>query len=300
MGTKGQYIGRFAPSPTGALHLGSMVAAVGSFLQARSNRGVWRVRIEDIDPAREVPGAARNQLATLAAFGMQPDEPVIWQSRSRARHESAIRYLVDQGLAFHCGCTRRDMPRHGVYPGTCRDGLPPDREPRAIRIRAGQGALRFRDGIQGWYTQDMARQIGDFVIRRADDCIAYQLAVAVDDAEQGFTEVVRGADLLASTTRQIHVQKCLGLPTPDYLHLPLVLDTDGRKLSKSRTADPVRTRSPATTLGLVLDILGHRPPDSLRELDPLWRWAIENWDIRRVPVGPIPTTGLAGVHADQA
>ncbi len=286
------YIGRFAPSPTGPLHLGSMVAAVGSFLQARSRNGLWKVRVEDIDPPREVPGAARSQLATLDAFGMKPDGSVIWQSASKPFHDKALDTLLAENLAFHCACSRRDLPASGVYPGICRNGIAEGRKARSIRAKVTNEPIAFADQIQGPFEQNLADQCGDFIIRRADSLIAYQLAVVVDDARDGITEIVRGADLLDSTPRQIHLQQCLGLATPAYLHLPLVIGADGRKLSKSEFADPVNRLAPVDALVRILRILGHPPPPGPARLDRLWRWAIENWQPEAIPKGPV------GVHAD--
>ncbi len=267
-----------------------MVAAVGSYLHARSRNGRWLVRIEDIDPPREVPGAARSQLETLADFGMRIDGPVTWQSRCREFHDRALETLLTDGSAFHCGCTRRDLPDSGLYPGTCRSGLPPGRQARSIRARVEDAEIRFSDGIQGPCSSNLAQQTGDFVIRRADGLVAYQLAVTVDDARAGVTEIVRGADLLDSTPRQIHLQRLLKLETPQYLHLPMVTGPDGRKLSKSEAADPVASQPPGRVLRQVLGLLGHAPPPGSDRLDRLWAWGIENWRPGRVPRGPV------GVH----
>ncbi len=277
------YRGRFAPSPTGSLHFGSLVAAVGSFLQARSQNGRWLVRIEDIDPPREIPGAAGDQLDTLKRFGLISDEPVEFQSRNRPRYHKALADLLDRRQAFYCGCTRRDLEPSGRYPGTCRDGVPPGRQPRSIRVRVDNQPIRFRDLCQGQNEYRLAESCGDFVIRRADGLTAYQLAVVVDDAAAGITEVVRGADLLDSTPRQIHLYRCLGLTEPDWFHLPLVLDAKGQKLSKSGSADPVTRYRPAEALRLALAVLGHRPPRGVRSLEALWSWAQVNWNPSRVP-----------------
>lgn len=287
--------GRFAPSPTGELHFGSLVAAVGSCLNARARGGQWLVRIEDIDPPREVPGAARSQIATLRRFGLIPDQPVIYQSRLRARHDAALEQLLGQGNAFHCGCSRSDLPPDGVYPGTCREGLPPGRSARSVRLRVSGQAVDFLDPIQGPCRQNPATEFGDFVIRRADGLIAYQLAVVVDDAASGITEVVRGADLIDSTGRQLEVYRALGLTPPSHAHLPLVVDEQGRKLSKSDGDDPIRSHPPATALRLALRALGHEPPAGARSLESLWNAALEDWDIRQVPTGPV----CIGVHPDR-
>ncbi len=284
--------GRFAPSPTGQLHFGSLLAAAGSYLQAKANDGDWLLRIEDIDPPREVPGAARGQIETLRLFGMVPDRPVIWQSRSSKRHQAALAMLLQSGQAFHCGCSRRDLPADGVYPGTCRHGIPAGREARSVRLKVDDRVISFHDAVQGDCHQNPGRECGDFIIRRADGLMAYQLAVVVDDAEAGVSEIVRGADLIDSTGRQVHVYRCLGIEPPAYAHLPLVVDNDGRKLSKSEADDPVQRRRPQTTLRLVLRALGHEPPADCQSLDSLWRWALDHWNIQQVPKGPVHI----GVH----
>ncbi|MFU8831629.1 MAG: tRNA glutamyl-Q(34) synthetase GluQRS [Wenzhouxiangella sp.] len=282
-----QHRGRFAPSPTGQLHFGSLLAATGSYLQAKANGGEWLLRIEDIDPPREVPGAARAQIETLRLFGMVPDRPVVWQSRTGARHQAALAMLLQSGQAFHCACSRRDLPANGVYPGTCRNGIPAGREARSVRLKVDDQIIYFNDVIQGECRQNPGRECGDFIIRRADGLMAYQLAVVVDDAEAGVSEVVRGADLIESTGRQVHVYRCLGLEPPTYAHLPLVVDKDGRKLSKSEADDPVQHRRRQTTLRLVLRALGHEPPAGCQSLDALWRWALDHWDVQQVPKGPV-------------
>lgn len=287
------YVGRFAPSPTGPLHFGSLVAAVGSYLRARSRGGTWLVRVEDIDPPREVAGAAREQIETLARFGMQADEPVTYQSRSEPRHRAALEQLLATGAAFRCGCSRKDLPADGVYPGTCRHGLPNGREPRSIRMRTDRAQVeRFVDAVQGPFSDHPGRIAGDFIVQRGDGLIAYQLAVVVDDAARGITEVVRGADLLDSTPRQLLVYRGLGLEPPDWLHLPLVTDEGGRKLSKSDGDDPVAARRPPEALRLALRSLGHEPPPGTRSLRAQWDWALAHFDVTAVPRGPV----AVGVH----
>lgn len=286
------YRGRFAPSPTGPLHFGSLVAAAGSYLQAHSRGGSWHVRIEDIDPPREVPGAARAQLETLKKFGLTSQHPVIYQRANSRRHLDAVGRLVGTGRAFHCGCTRSDLPESGVYPGTCRGGLGTGRSARSIRFLTEPGPVAFIDRIQGPVSQDLSVEIGDFIIRRADGLIAYQLAVVADDAAEGITEVVRGADLLDSTPRQIALYRALNLPVPAWMHLPLIVDERGEKLSKSLAADPVNRLKPAAGLRLALRALGHEPPGSARSLDAIWRWARSHWHADAVPAGPC----AVGVH----
>jgi len=255
------YRGRFAPSPTGPLHFGSLVAALGSWLLARHHGGAWLVRVEDLDPPREVPGAAQAQLATLAAFGMASDEPVAWQSRRHALYAQALARLLDEGAAFECRCSRSDLAAVGGIHRACAasDGA---RAP-AIRLRVADGArVVFHDALQGRVEQAVDREAGDVVLRRADGFWAYQLAVVVDDADQGITDVVRGADLLDSTPRQILLQRALGVPTPDYLHLPLVVDAQGNKLSKSMAALPVDDDAPLPALRAAWQALG-QPPEPL-------------------------------------
>lgn len=290
-----QITGRFAPSPTGELHFGSLVAAVGSYLQARARGGRWLLRIEDIDPPREVTGAALSQVRTLKRFGMIPDGPVIYQRQSDQRHQAALAQLLAAGQAFECACSRKDLPESGVYPGNCRDGLPPGRKPRSIRFRVSDDQVGFDDLVQGPCRQHPASESGDFVIRRADRLIAYQLAVVVDDATSGVSEVIRGADLIDSTGRQILVYRALGLQEPVYGHLPIVTDENGRKLSKSDRDDPVHAMPAAGALRLALRALGQEPPAGLKNLDRLWQHALKNWRIEQVPKGPV----CIGVHPDR-
>lgn len=291
--TASAYIGRFAPSPTGALHFGSLVAAVGSYLRARSLGGCWLVRVEDIDPPREVPGAADDQIATLAAFGLQADAPIDFQSQSAQLHERALEHLLSDGSAYWCGCSRRDLPPDGVYPGTCRNGLPPGRKPRSVRMRTDAAEVEcFFDALQGEYCDHPGRIGGDFIIRRGDGLIAYQLAVVVDDAAAGITEVVRGADLIDSTPRQLLVYRRLGLKPPSWLHLPVVTDDNGRKLSKTDNDDPVVARPYSEALRLALRALGHEPPAGTRSLAAQLDWALAHFEIGRIPKGPI----AVGVH----
>jgi glutamyl-Q tRNA(Asp) synthetase len=274
-------VGRFAPSPTGDLHFGSLLAAVASYLQVKSNGGQWLVRIEDIDPPREVAGSADRILDDLGRFGLSSDQPVLYQSTRTAAYKQAVAQLLDSGLAFHCGCSRADLPPSGIYPGTCRNGLPRGKEPRAVRLRVDQEPVVFPDMIQGTLRVNLAEEVGDFVIWRADDLPAYQLAVVVDDAFQQVSEVVRGADLLPSSARQVHLQRCLSLPTPSYAHHPIALDQAGRKLSKRRNSDPVASKPPARALADALQFLGQRCPTDLG-LERLWEWALENWQLPRL------------------
>lgn len=281
--TASGYRGRFAPSPTGPLHFGSLVAAVGSYLQARHQGGTWQVRIEDIDPPRAIAGAAEDQLATLAAFGMQSDGPVVRQIDSTPRHRAAVESLLEGGQAFPCGCSRADLPPSGVYPGTCRNGLPPGREARSVRFRVPDAPVRIRDAVHGEWSEDLEEVCGDFIIHRADGLYAYQLAVVVDDRDAGITEVVRGADLIESTGRQQALFEAFGVTAPRWMHLPLVVDSAGNKLSKSTGADPVTLRPPAEAFALALRVLGQNPPTGRRTLESLWDWALTHWTPEAIP-----------------
>jgi glutamyl-Q tRNA(Asp) synthetase len=242
-------IGRFAPSPTGPLHLGSLVAAVGSWLYARADNGRWLVRMEDLDRPRVVPGADREILEALKRYGLEWDGPVLYQSNRIDAYENALRTLRDGGFVFHCACSRAELHRAAsapaesdpvdpIYPGTCRNGLPPGRVARSVRFRAS-GVVSFDDELRGHFQEDLASSTGDFVVRRADGVFAYQLAVVVDDEWQGVTQVVRGADLLDSTARQIALQRALEFRTPQYAHLPLVVDEKGAKVGKRNGALPL-------------------------------------------------------------
>lgn len=252
------YRGRFAPSPTGPLHLGSMLVAFGSWLLARHARGHWLVRIEDVDPPREVTGAAASQLATLAAFGLHSDQPVHYQSQRHHLYQTAVDSLLASGQAFYCHCSRTEL---GSQQGIHRHCVARQQRPHpAIRLRVEDDShVGFDDALQGRIEQEVDREVGDFVLLRADGCWAYQLAVVVDDAEQGISHVVRGADLLDSTPRQILLQRKLSLPTPHYLHLPLLLDTNGHKLSKSMAALPVDAAQPVPVLRWLWAALGQQP-----------------------------------------
>lgn len=275
--------GRFAPSPTGQLHFGSLVAAVGSWLRAKSRGHEWLVRMEDLDRTREVPGSAADILATLAAFGLESDLPVIVQSRRRDRYEQALQLLRDAGHAYACRCSRSDLAAfNGVHPANCVRTGSAGIESAAWRLRVGSVQIRFHDAVFGDIEQDLDKQVGDFVLRRSDGLHAYQLAVVVDDAEQGIDEVVRGADLLDSTPRQIFLQQLLGLPTPGYLHLPLVLDEDGRKLSKQLRSRPVDARDPLPALRDALCHLGQHVP-MLASPEATLRAALQRFDHRAIP-----------------
>ena len=277
-----QQIGRFAPSPTGDLHFGSLVAAVASYLQAKSSGGQWLIRVEDIDPPREVTGSADRILADLQRFGMQPDQPVLYQSHRSEAYQFAITDLLDRGHAYWCGCSRSELPASGVYPGTCRSGLAKGKSPRSVRLRVDNVSVSFTDLVQGPIKENLGESVGDFVIRRADGLFAYQLAVVVDDSYQGVTEIVRGADLLGSTARQIHLQHCLGLATPVYAHHPVAVGSDGIKLSKRLGSDPVASLPPSQALEMALRFLGQPCPGGLSDKE-LWAWALGNWRLSRIP-----------------
>jgi glutamyl-Q tRNA(Asp) synthetase len=279
------YRGRFAPSPTGPLHAGSLVAALASWLDARAHGGRWLVRIEDVDGPRCPPGVDEVILGQLAALGLQPDEPPVWQSRRGSLYQAALDRLVASGQAYGCACTRAEIaaaagPRakHGelVYPGTCRHGTQ-GRPVRAWRLHV-EGRVDWQDRRLGQQSQDLEAEVGDFVLKRADGLWAYQLAVVVDDADQGITDVVRGEDLADNTPRQIALQRSLGLPTPRYLHTPLVLAADGHKLSKQNGAAAVDLADPVARLHEAATRLGLAPPpqrqplgETLASLVPQWQ-----------------------------
>ncbi len=283
------YIGRFAPSPTGPLHRGSLVAAIASYLDARAHQGQWLVRIEDIDEARTVPGTAENILQCLHAFGMQWDGEVVWQSRRKALYQIAFERLGSH--VYPCGCTRREITdsRTGlasdgaaVYPGTCRGGLAYGKAARAYRVRVPDDAsecITFEDRRVGTVTQHIASEVGDFVLKRADGFWAYQLAVVVDDADQGVTHVVRGADLLDSTPRQIYLQRLLGVPTPRYLHVPVVTNAAGEKLSKQTGAHALDLTRPLEELLAAARFL-QLPVNHAGSIDLFWQQAIIAWAMR--------------------
>ncbi|MBV2235969.1 MAG: tRNA glutamyl-Q(34) synthetase GluQRS [Sterolibacterium sp.] len=290
-----RYCGRFAPSPSGPLHLGSLIAAVGSYLDARHQSGLWRLRIDDVDQPRCQTGASDDILRLLEAYGFEWDGEVLYQSRRTASYREAFAYLQETGQVFPCACTRSELADSSmmalasdgarIYPGTCRNGLPAGREPRAWRLRVDEAAIRFVDAVQGEIAQHLARDVGDFVLLRADGLFAYQLATVVDDAAQGVTHVVRGADLLISTPRQILLQQLLGLPVPHYAHLPLVINDAGEKLSKQTRATALQPAQANVALFAALRFLGQAVPQEMHgaDLTELWQWAIDHWSMRRVP-----------------
>jgi len=296
------YRGRFAPSPTGPLHFGSLIAAVGSYLDARRNGGAWLVRIEDLDSPREAKGAADAILRTLEGYGFEWDGTVMRQSRRGAAYAAALEHLERDGAVFSCACTRREISdstlggtSEPIYPGTCRSGIPADRRARAIRARVDDTAIAFEDRLQGKIEQNLAAEVGDFVVRRADGHFAYQMAVVVDDFEQGVSDVVRGADLLASTPRQMLLQRRLGYPIPQYLHLPVAVNRNGEKLSKQTLAAPLAPLEGSLQLWRVLRFLGQEPPAELKaeRMAALWSWALANWHPDRIPRSRILPEDLA-------
>ena len=286
------YRGRFAPSPTGPLHFGSLVAAIGSYLDAKAHGGVWLVRMDDLDLSRTVPGAADLILRSLESLGMAWDEPVVYQSKRSAAYEAALKVLKKRKLIYPCACSRREIADSAVggldgpiYSGTCRKGLLAGRAARADRVITDNTRIELKDVIQGKIVHSLERQVGDFVVKRADGYYAYQLAAVVDDAAQGITDVVRGADLLDSTTRQIYLQQLLGYTTPRYAHLPVAVNVLGEKLSKQTLAAPIDNRELLATLNAVLAFLGQ---DTITDADPkkmadFWKRAIAGWDLARVP-----------------
>ena len=291
--------GRFAPSPTGPLHAGSMLAALGSWLLARQAGGEWLLRIEDIDPPREVAGAASDQLRTLAAFGLHHDGEIARQSRRGHLYRDALDRLLVRGQAFECHCSRSELAASGGIHRQCVATAP--RADPAIRLRVADGCeIAFEDAVHGRIVQRVGRDVGDFVLLRADGLWAYQLAVVVDDAEQGITDVVRGADLLDSTPRQILLQRALRLPTPRHAHLPLLLGDDGRKLSKSDAALPVDTADPLATLRALWHCLGQAPlpADAMRSTAAFLDAAATAFRLERVPRHALPAS--AAVHNDAA
>lgn len=285
----GAYRGRFAPSPTGPLHFGSLLAAAASWLDARAAGGQWLLRIEDIDPPRELPGATDAILRALDTFRLPWDGPVTFQSRRQEAFTAALAHLRQAGWAYACQCSRADIaaanagrgrPGDRRYPGTCRElGLETHRAP-VLRVRTSADELGVDDRLQGWFSQQLEAETGDFVVRRRDGLIAYQLAVVVDDADAGITDIVRGIDLLDSTPRQLWLQQLLGLPRPRYMHLPVIVTPAGEKLSKQTGAEALDLRRAGELAWLALDSLGLAPPPELRGAPPAeqWDWAVGRWD----------------------
>ncbi|MHB1093382.1 tRNA glutamyl-Q(34) synthetase GluQRS [Thiobacillus sp.] len=287
------YVGRFAPSPTGLLHFGSLVAAVASWLDARAAGGRWLVRMEDLDRPRCEPGAADAILRQLDAYGLYRDGPVLYQSQRDDAYAAALDALKAHGAVYPCACTRsqlaqapRNIEGEIVYPGTCRNGLRVGAIARAWRVRVPDSSTHFHDRIHGDLEQNLARDVGDFIVKRADGLFAYQLAVVVDDTFQGITHVVRGADLLWNTPRQKVLQALLGLPTPVYAHVPLIVNAAGQKLSKQTLAPVLPETGQGAILAQALATLGHPPPPELSGTGPaqLLAWAVTHWQIENVPL----------------
>jgi glutamyl-Q tRNA(Asp) synthetase len=286
------YTGRFAPSPSGPLHLGSLYTAVASYLEARSRNGVWLLRIDDVDTPRVVPGAADAILRILERLALLWDGPVVRQSLNLPRYGEALMALDAAGLLYACNCSRKTVAKtptgiSSPYPGSCRDAARSRQAPHALRVRTG-GSIRFRDRLQGEIVQDLSREVGDFVLRRRDGVYAYHLACVLDDFKSGISEVLRGMDLMDSTPRQILLQSLLGLPSPAYAHIPLVVDQAGIKLSKQSGAPPVDDRHASKVLAEVLTMLHHPPPLQLLGAPPqeLLAWAQGAWTLERVGADP--------------
>ena len=283
------YRGRFAPSPTGPLHFGSLVSAVASYLQAKSQGGEWLVRMEDIDPPREPEGTADDILRTLDAYALYWDKPVLYQSSRRDAYEEALLKLDLQKLTYPCNCSRKQIRQaliqtnKKVYPETCR-GKGFTRSPHAIRVQTEFQDILLNDGIQGVYSQNIRAHVGDFVVKRVDGLYAYQLAVVVDDAEQGITEIVRGSDLLDNTPRQIYLQQLLDYPQPQYVHIPIATK-NGDKMSKQTNAPAIKLSNCVETGVQALRFLGQTIPDQWQwaSIEELWQWAISHWDLSFVP-----------------
>ena len=286
------YIGRFAPSPTGPLHFGSLIAAVGSYLQARHHNGQWYVRIEDLDPPREVPGSADSILHTLEKYGLLWDGAVLYQSQRGQHYQIALNALLKNRQAYPCICSRKtiqQIARQGreglIYPGTCRHNTNQPDKQYSIRIRCHNQTIAFNDALQGTINQRLETEVGDYVIYRSDGFWAYQLAVTIDDTAQKISEVVRGSDLLYSTLRQIHLQQQLGYPTPNYIHLPVAINRQYKKLSKQTRAPALPLDNPLPVLIKALQFLNQSPPQTLQEatLDEFWQWAIQHWQLDKIP-----------------
>lgn len=297
MSAHSTYMGRFAPSPSGALHFGSLIAALGSYLQARALNGQWRVRIEDIDPPREAPGAADRILRQLAHYGLHWDGDIVYQSQRAEAYLDALASLHARELSYYCHCSRaRIQDIGGIYDGHCRLlRLPADNA--AIRLRQNAPVLSFHDGLLGEIYADPALAAEDFIIRRRDGLFAYNLAVVVDDAALGVTEVVRGGDLIEPTVRQLALYRLLGYKEPAYIHLPLALTPSGAKLSKQNHAPPLPQGDPRPTLNAALVFLNQPVAQGWRDLtlESMLDWAIKHWSLAAIPITPVSTTNAPPV-----
>lgn len=295
MSLTSNYRGRFAPSPTGPLHFGSLVAAMGSYLQAKHQKGEWLVRIDDIDPPREQKGAANDILRTLEGFGFEWDNAVQYQSNRLKRYQEAVHHLLEQHLAYPCSCSRKSILKktgqikgETIYPGFCRNGPLEKRaelSSYSIRLRCNSDEIQFNDSIQGPQAFSLEILSGDFILQRQNGYFSYQLASGIDDAEQKITEVIRGADLLSCTPSQIHVQRMLNLSSPGYCHLPVAVNDEGQKLSKQSHAPPLEIKDSIRLLYKTLKFLGQMPPIQLMNADQeaIWNWAIKHWQLNLVP-----------------
>ena len=291
-----KYRGRFAPSPTGPLHLGSLLAALGSYLQAKKNKGSWLVRIDDLDPPRELKGATSSILYTLESYGLYWDEEIIYQSQRHDLYEQALAYLDSRSLIYNCTCSRKMIKEKAVsgpvgyiYPGTCRDknilsNTTETGKGTTTRLKTQDLKIEFYDLLQGAVSQQISSEIGDVALKRADGLFAYHLAVVVDDFEQNITEIVRGIDLMACTPIQIYLQNLFNYPTPDYLHLPILVNRQNEKLSKQTKAKAVTSSEVGSTLIRLLTLLNQEPPKALEfeNKEQIILWAIENWDINKI------------------
>jgi glutamyl-Q tRNA(Asp) synthetase len=289
------YRGRFAPSPTGPLHIGSLYTALASYLQARARGGAWLLRIDDLDPPRTVPGSADKIRRTLEALSLHWDGPALCQSQRNKAYRAALARLEADGLIYPCACSRKDLDGHAVYPGFCRGRTPGSvRESHALRVITAGARISFDDRVRGRVEQNLETEVGDFILYRRDRVFAYHLATVLDDAEQGVTEVLRGLDLLDSTPRQIYLQQRLGLPEPAYAHIPILVDSRGQKLSKQTFAPEAETRYPGGVLFRLLNLLNQHPPAELvaAPAPEILAWAVEHWDLAklqgrdRIPVEP--------------
>ncbi len=278
------YKGRFAPSPSAPLHFGSLIAALASYLQARSNRGKWLVRIEDVDIPRSIPGTDKIILNTLEALHLHWDEEVIYQSHREQQYETIRNKLDDLNYLYPCTCTRKEIGPN-PYPGTCKNGISSKTKPTSIRLKVDTLKLSFTDRIQGIFEQQLDTDVGDFIVKRSDGMTSYNLAVVSDDADQEITEIVRGTDLLDSTPRQIYIQQLLGFKTPSYLHFPVASDKSGRKLSKQNHAPEINITNAAMLILDALNFLGQRPPTELAgaSIEEIVQWGIDHWSLEAIP-----------------
>lgn len=284
--SQSNYIGRFAPSPTGPLHFGSLIAAVSSYVDARSKNGIWLLRMEDLDPPREPPGAAELILDQLLTLGIQWDGEVLYQSSRIEAYQEALNRLLEEGLSYKCDCTRAKIKAMGsVYNGSCKGRKISLSKRFAVRVKTLNELIGFYDKVQGYYEQNVEKEVGDFVVLRKDKFFAYQLAVVVDDGYQKITDVIRGYDLIDSTPRQIYLQKILGIKTPSYAHIPIAMNNQGQKLSKQHFATPIDAKNGSMLIFQSLKYLGQTPPEVLSRASAQeqLQWAILNWDIHSIP-----------------